>query len=41
MASAGVSEQFWPDRIEIVDALPRTITGKVRKVELRQRFGGA
>ena len=41
MDAAGVSEQFWPDRVEVVDALPRTITGKVRKVELRQRFGGA
>jgi cyclohexanecarboxylate-CoA ligase len=39
--AAGVSEQFWPDRVEVVDALPRTITGKVRKIELRQRFGGA
>ena len=40
MADAGVSEQFWPGRVEVVDALPRTVTGKVRKVELRRRFGG-
>jgi cyclohexanecarboxylate-CoA ligase len=40
MAAEGVSEWFWPRRVEAVDALPRTITGKVRKVELRQRFGG-
>jgi cyclohexanecarboxylate-CoA ligase len=41
MAEFGVTEQYWPSRIELVDALPRTITGKVRKVELRKRFGGA
>lgn len=41
MADAGFSEWFWPRRVELVDALPKTITGKVRKVELRERFGGA
>ncbi|HKB31103.1 MAG TPA: AMP-binding protein [Streptosporangiaceae bacterium] len=40
MAAAGVNEWFWPGRVEAVEALPKTITGKVRKVELRQRFGG-
>jgi cyclohexanecarboxylate-CoA ligase len=39
LAAEGFSEWFWPGRAEVVDALPRTITGKVRKVELRQRFG--
>jgi cyclohexanecarboxylate-CoA ligase len=41
MAGAGVTSQYWPERIELVDALPRTITGKVRKVDLRKRFGAA
>jgi cyclohexanecarboxylate-CoA ligase len=41
MAEVGVNEWFWPRRVEIVAALPKTITGKVRKVELRQRYGGA
>jgi len=41
LADAGMTEQYWPTRAEAVDALPRTITGKVRKVALRQRFGGA
>jgi cyclohexanecarboxylate-CoA ligase len=34
-------ELFWPERLEIVDALPMTATGKVRKVELQQRFAPA
>jgi fatty-acyl-CoA synthase len=33
---------WWlPDRVELVDALPRTATGKFKKAELRERFGGA
>jgi cyclohexanecarboxylate-CoA ligase len=39
LAAEGFSEWFWPGQVEIIDALPRTITGKVRKMELRQRFG--
>jgi cyclohexanecarboxylate-CoA ligase len=35
---AGMTEWFWPERLELVDALPKTITGKIRKVELQQRF---
>jgi fatty-acyl-CoA synthase len=27
-----------PDRVEFVDALPRTATGKFKKIELRERF---
>jgi cyclohexanecarboxylate-CoA ligase len=40
LAEAGVAELYWPERLEVVDALPKTITGKVRKTELRERFGG-
>lgn len=39
LAATGVTHRFWPQRLEIVDTLPRTVTGKVRKVDLRQRFG--
>jgi len=39
LADAGFNEWFWPGRLEVLDVLPRTITGKVRKVDLRQRFG--
>ncbi|WP_217246835.1 AMP-binding protein [Streptomyces sp. AC602_WCS936] len=33
-------ERFLPDRLELVDDLPKTLTGKVRKVELRKRYAG-
>jgi len=39
LSATGVTHRFWPQRLEIVDSLPRTVTGKVRKAELRQRFG--
>lgn len=29
-----------PRRVEVVDALPMTVSGKVRKIELRERFSG-
>ncbi|WP_250574822.1 AMP-binding protein [Nonomuraea sediminis] len=41
MKEAGVNETFWPERLELIDAMPRTATGKIRKVELRERFGVA
>lgn len=31
---------FWPERLEVMDALPRTATGKIRKAELRERLRG-
>ncbi|OLT23247.1 hypothetical protein BJF79_02275 [Actinomadura sp. CNU-125] len=39
LRDAGMTAFFWPERLEFVDALPRAAaTGKVRKVELRERF---
>jgi cyclohexanecarboxylate-CoA ligase len=38
LAEAGSDPRFTPDRLEIVDALPKTLTGKIRKIELRERF---
>jgi cyclohexanecarboxylate-CoA ligase len=38
LADAGMAELYWPERLEVVDALPRTATGKVRKVELKERY---
>jgi acyl-CoA synthetase (AMP-forming)/AMP-acid ligase II len=35
---AGTTRQLTPERLEIVDDLPRTATGKVRKDELRKRL---
>jgi cyclohexanecarboxylate-CoA ligase len=36
----GVGELYLPERLEVVGAMPRTATGKIRKVELRQRYAG-
>ncbi len=33
--------RWWlPDAVEFIDAIPRTATGKFRKADLRERFGG-
>jgi cyclohexanecarboxylate-CoA ligase len=34
----GMMPWFWPARLEVVDDLPKTTSGKVRKVELRERL---
>jgi acyl-CoA synthetase (AMP-forming)/AMP-acid ligase II len=36
----GLSRHKAPERLEIIDALPRNLTGKVLKNELRARFNG-
>jgi len=36
LISLGVSKHFLPERLEVVDRLPKTSSGKVRKVELRR-----
>jgi non-ribosomal peptide synthetase component E (peptide arylation enzyme) len=36
----GLMTQKLPERVEIVDALPRNPTGKVLKFELKDRFRG-
>jgi cyclohexanecarboxylate-CoA ligase len=35
---AGVMEVHWPERLELVDEFPVTLTGKIRKVELKERY---
>ncbi|MEU6951926.1 AMP-binding protein [Streptomyces sp. NPDC045714] len=35
---AGHDARFLPDRVELLPALPKTLTGKVRKAELRERY---
>ena len=37
--AAGLMTQKLPERLEVVDALPRNPTGKILKYELRARFG--
>ncbi|MFD3736903.1 AMP-binding protein [Streptomyces sp. NPDC058629] len=38
VTEAGHDARFLPDRVELVPALPKTLTGKVRKAELRERY---
>jgi len=35
---AGMAKQFWPERLEVLDAMPKTPSGKVQKFALRERF---
>ena len=34
-----VDKKFWPERIWIVDSLPKTANGKIKKYILRQEVG--
>ncbi len=38
LESIGLTRQYWPERLEIVEALPRTPAGKVQKYVLRERL---
>jgi acyl-CoA synthetase (AMP-forming)/AMP-acid ligase II len=40
MARAGVARQKWPERVEMVEALPLTPSGKVQKFRLREQLAG-
>ena len=33
--SSRVSKTYWPERLELVDSLPRTPSGKIQKFVLR------
>jgi cyclohexanecarboxylate-CoA ligase len=37
---AGVAKQYWPERLELLDALPKTASGKIQKYVLRERAKG-
>lgn len=38
VGTRGLAKQKWPERIEFIDDLPRTASGKVRKDQLRARI---
>jgi cyclohexanecarboxylate-CoA ligase len=38
LADLGMAKQYWPERVEIVDALPKTPSGKVQKFVLREEL---
>jgi len=40
LGEQGVSEELWPERLEVLVSLPRTSSGKVAKGELRQLAQG-
>lgn len=35
LAEKGVAKQYWPERLEVLDELPRTPSGKIQKFQLR------
>lgn len=37
LAEAKVAKPFWPERVELIDDLPRTASGKVQRFVLKQR----
>jgi cyclohexanecarboxylate-CoA ligase len=41
LAEKGVARQYWPERLELFPELPRTESGKIRKVELRDMLRSA
>ncbi len=40
MEQSKVAKQYWPERVEVVPALPRTPSGKVQKFKLRELAAG-
>ena len=41
LSEKGVAKQYWPERVEVVTALPRTASGKIQKFKLRDDFAVA
>ena len=39
MAENAVAKNYWPERLEVLDALPKTPSGKVQKFKLREIVG--
>ena len=37
LSSVGMAKNYWPEHVELVSELPRTLSGKVQKFLLRQR----
>lgn len=36
LAKEGMAKNYWPERLELVDAMPRTPSGKIQKFKLRE-----
>lgn len=37
MAESGAAKQYWPEAVEVVEAMPRTASGKIQKFALRDQ----
>lgn len=37
LEAKGMAKQYWPERLEVLDAMPRTPSGKIQKFLLRER----
>jgi cyclohexanecarboxylate-CoA ligase len=37
MAECKIAKQYWPERLEIIGELPRTMSGKIQKYVLREK----
>lgn len=37
LAESGIAKSYWPERLEIVEEMPRTASGKIQKFVLRER----
>jgi len=40
LRTSGVARSYWPERLELVEALPMTATGKIQKFVLREQARG-
>lgn len=40
LADDGIAKQFWPERLEVLEQMPRTPTGKIQKFVLREMAKG-
>lgn len=41
LASKGLAKQYWPERLEVLDELPTTPSGKIQKFHLRAQIAGS
>lgn len=40
LEAKGVSKSYWPERLEVLEQLPQTPSGKIQKFQLRELFAG-
>lgn len=40
LSEQGIAKQYWPERLEVLPALPSTPSGKIQKFKLRQHLAG-